>query len=81
MQVALRGDERPVSSDLAQDVHGDTGVSHPGQARVPQPVAAEVFEAECAHDVIPVGCVAKDRGRDTAATWPGEEPRVRLSRQ
>jgi hypothetical protein len=51
-----------VSGDDAEDVDGDAAVGHPGQAGVAECVAAEVSEAELAHDLVPVGRVAEDRG-------------------
>ena len=46
VEVALRRREGAMPSDLAQMVNRNAGVGHPGQARVAQIVAAEVFVAE-----------------------------------
>jgi hypothetical protein len=65
-----------VPGDHAQDVHGDTGVGHPGQACVSQAVSAEVFVAEFFDDVVPVGRVAENCGGDAAAARSCEEAGV-----
>jgi hypothetical protein len=65
-----------VARDEAQDVHRGAGIGHPGQSGMAQGVAAEVFEAECAHDLVSVGGVAEDRCGDAAAAGSGEQSRV-----
>ena len=62
--------------DHAQDVHGDAGVGHPGQACVSQAVSAEVFVAEFFDDVVPVGRVAENCSGDAAAARSGEQAGV-----
>ena len=78
MQVALRCGERSVASDLPQDVDGDPGIGHPGQAGVSQVVAAQVLVAERGHDLVPVGGVAEYRGGDPAAAGAGEQSGCRV---
>jgi hypothetical protein len=68
-----------VSGDLAQHVHGDAGVGHPGQAGVSEAVTTEVLVTETAHNVVPVGRVAKDRGGDATTSWSGEKASLWLS--
>ena len=45
MQIPLRGGQRAVPGDLPQDVHRDTGISHPGEPGVPQVMPHQVLVA------------------------------------
>jgi hypothetical protein len=67
VKVALRGRQGPVTGDLAQDVDGDTGVGHPGQAGVAEVVAAKMLTTEPGDDLVPMGRVMQDGGADPTA--------------
>lgn len=76
VEIALGGLQRSVTGDDAQDVQGDAGVGHPGQAGVPQAVASQVLVAELGDDLVPVGGVPQDGGGDASAARPGEQAGV-----
>lgn len=67
VEVALGGHEGAVPGDASQDVDRDSRVGEPGQAGVPEAVAAQVFVAERDDHVVPVGGVAQDGGGDASA--------------
>jgi hypothetical protein len=73
VQIALGGDQRSVTGDLPEHVDRDTGVGHPGKARVPQVMAAQMLIAELDDDLIPVGRVPQDSGGDPPAARTRED--------
>nr|WP_229879788.1 hypothetical protein [Streptomyces daghestanicus] len=62
--------------DASQDVDRDSRVGEPGEAGVPEVVAAQVFVAKLGDDVVPVGRVAQDGGGDASAARAGEQAGV-----
>jgi hypothetical protein len=76
VQVALGGGQRSVAGDPSQDVELDACVGEPGQAGVPEVVAAQVFVAELGDHIVPVGGVAQDGGGDASAARARDEAGV-----
>ncbi len=66
-----------MAGDDPQDVHGDPGVGHPGEAGVPEIVTPQVFQTEPGDDLVPLRGVTEDGGGDPTATRAGEESFVR----
>nr|WP_229926978.1 hypothetical protein [Streptomyces rubradiris] len=62
-----------MAGDASQDVDRDSRVGEPGEAGVPEVVAAQVFVAEPDDHVVPVGGVVQDGGGDASAARAGEQ--------
>jgi hypothetical protein len=73
VQVSLRGGERSVAGNLAEDVHGDAGVGEPGESGVAEVVPAQAFVAELGDDLVPVSGVPQNGGGDATAARSGEQ--------
>lgn len=54
VEIPARGFHRRVPENLLEHMQRDTGVSHPGRARVTEPVAGEIGQAEVRDDLVPV---------------------------
>ncbi len=68
VQVPPRGGERSVPGDLAQNVHGDTGVGEPGESRVTEVVGG-------------AGARTRARRRPRPSGWRRAERRWRYDRR
>ena len=76
MEIALSRRQRPVTRDLAQDVHRDPGVGHPGQPGMAKVVADQVLVSELLDDFVPMRRVAENGGADPPALRAGEQPGI-----
>ena len=68
VQVTLRRGQRAVPSDLAEHMDRNACISHPGQAGMPEIVAAQVWVAELGDYLVPVRCIAQHRSGNAPAT-------------
>src|SRR5215468_1772172 len=73
VQVPLRGRERAVPGDLAEDMHRHPCISHPGQPGMTQVMTAQVAVTDLRHYLVPVRRVTQDGCGDPAAARAGEQ--------